>query len=421
MDLNEDFLYFVWEEIVPDLRNLTTTKGKKLTVINPGLRNKSSGPDYFNAMIKLDDLCWAGNVELHLHSSDWLLHHHQLDRSYQNIILHVVWKSDHSEIDARFDTLEISNYIPQDIIQSGKKFISTYGTELPCTPYQPQTDSIMACHILENMSAERLKERTNILEKKFIYFEYNWQQLFYSVILESFGFHVNTLPMFQLSEKVNFNMLIKEKDSYFRLYSLLAGASSLLYEMEPSDERNNIIQEFEYLKNKYRIEPLPEGSFKIHGIRPSNHPLIRLAQFSCLFFKNHDYFQTLNFPLDKNDFISLIENAFNDCKMHLPSWKYFKAPGKNSLRLILINAWCLFLFFRGMKTEREELKKLALEILESLPAEINHKTRLFKKLPLRKNNALLSQGIIHLYNEYCRKKKCFSCGFGRKIMKKDFF
>lgn len=421
MEINEDFLYFLWEEIVPNLRILTTTNGKKLRVINPGLRNKGTGPDYFNALIKLDDLSWAGNVEIHVRSSDWILHHHQYDRSYQNIILHVVWKSDHSAIDALFDTLEISNYIPQDVIQSREKFLFAYGPELPCAPYQPQTDSLTACHLLENMSAERLRERTKILEKKFIYFEYNWQQLFYSVILESFGFHVNALPMFQLSERVNFNMLIKEKDSFFRLYSLLAGTSSLLYEMEPSDERNNLIQEFEYLKNKYRMEPLPEGSFKLHGIRPANHPLIRLAQFSCLFFRNHDYFQLLNFPLDKKDFISMIENAFKDCNSHLPTWKYFKAPGKNSIRLILINAWCIFLFYRGMKTEREELKKLALDILESLPPENNHKTRLFKKFPIRKNNALLTQGMIHLYNEYCRKKKCYSCEFGRKIMKKDFF
>src|SRR5690606_28764969 len=65
-----------------------------LEIIHPGQGNVNAGPDFYNAKIKISNTIWAGNVEIHLRSSDWYKHNHNLDKAYDNVILHVVWIND---------------------------------------------------------------------------------------------------------------------------------------------------------------------------------------------------------------------------------------------------------------------------------------------------------------------------------------
>jgi hypothetical protein len=46
-----------------------------------------AGPDFFNAQLNIGNQKWAGNVEIHLKSSDWYLHNHERDEAYENVIL----------------------------------------------------------------------------------------------------------------------------------------------------------------------------------------------------------------------------------------------------------------------------------------------------------------------------------------------
>ncbi len=91
--MNEDFLIYLWTYQLIDL-NLKTTDEEDVAVQKPGLRNTNSGPDFFNGKVKIGDTTWAGNIEIHIYSSDWHKHQHQLDPAYDNIILHVVYQDD---------------------------------------------------------------------------------------------------------------------------------------------------------------------------------------------------------------------------------------------------------------------------------------------------------------------------------------
>ena len=92
--MKEDFLHHVWQFKKFDIANLKTTKGESIQILNSGQYLQLAGPDFFNAQIVIGNQKWAGNVEIHLKSSDWYVHNHEKDSNYDSVILHVVWEHD---------------------------------------------------------------------------------------------------------------------------------------------------------------------------------------------------------------------------------------------------------------------------------------------------------------------------------------
>ena len=88
--MQEDFLHYIWKYKKFNTSNLKTAQGEEVILVYAGQHNLNSGPDFFNSRIKIDNQLWAGNVEVHVKSSDWFVHHHETDRNYDNVILHVV-------------------------------------------------------------------------------------------------------------------------------------------------------------------------------------------------------------------------------------------------------------------------------------------------------------------------------------------
>lgn len=92
--MNEKYLHFIWKNKRLPLHQIQTTDGKEIQILDVGLHNHQAGPDFFNGKIKLEGVVHQGNIEMHVKSSDWNLHKHQLDPAYNNVILHVVYLHD---------------------------------------------------------------------------------------------------------------------------------------------------------------------------------------------------------------------------------------------------------------------------------------------------------------------------------------
>ena len=88
--MKEDFLQYIWQYRLFAAVDLVTTDNQLVSIVKPGQLNRNAGPDFFNAQIKIDHQLWAGNVEIHIKSSDWYIHGHEKDSNYDNVILHVV-------------------------------------------------------------------------------------------------------------------------------------------------------------------------------------------------------------------------------------------------------------------------------------------------------------------------------------------
>src|SRR6218665_919774 len=91
---SENLLQFIWQYKLLKPLPLRTVSGNKITLLKTGTRNNDAGPDFFNAQIRVNEIVLAGNIEIHLKTSDWLKHKHQHDKNYDNLILHVVYEHD---------------------------------------------------------------------------------------------------------------------------------------------------------------------------------------------------------------------------------------------------------------------------------------------------------------------------------------
>jgi hypothetical protein len=118
--MNESLLQYIWKFQYYNHANLTATKGQQLQIINAGTHNTHQGPDFKNAIIKINDTTWAGHIEIHVQSSHWQAHGHSNDVNYKNIILHVVWQHDCEITDVSgndLPTLELQERVSKILLE----------------------------------------------------------------------------------------------------------------------------------------------------------------------------------------------------------------------------------------------------------------------------------------------------------------
>jgi hypothetical protein len=142
--MNERLLQFIWQFQYFNRTDLTTSSGDSLTIIHPGRYNTDQGPDFLDAKIVIGNTTWAGNIEIHIKSSDWLRHQHTTDKNYANIILHVVWENDTDisyENGSVLPTLLLQNLVPKLLLDRFKELMIKEAF-VPCQSYLPVFDDM---------------------------------------------------------------------------------------------------------------------------------------------------------------------------------------------------------------------------------------------------------------------------------------
>ena len=88
--VEEKVIQRIWSQSAFITDNLVSEEGKKLSILNAGIWNRSEeGPDFRNAIIWIDGEKKFGDVEIHFHERDWKNHGHDRDPNYNQVILHV--------------------------------------------------------------------------------------------------------------------------------------------------------------------------------------------------------------------------------------------------------------------------------------------------------------------------------------------
>lgn len=424
--LLEKLLHFVWQYRLLKSVELKTVNGLPLKIIHPGELNLDSGPDFFNSKIKLGNITLAGNVELHVKSGDWMAHGHQYDSAYNNIILHAVYKYDKpvkQNQDYNVEVLELKNYIDEHIMQKYEGLI-TSKSELPCSSQISFVQDLKLQIWLQRLLTERLEQKTAYINQLFIASQNDYRQTFYRLLARNFGFKVNAEPFELLAKHLPLNIVLTHKQNLMQIEALLYGTAGFLDELYKDAYLVNLQNEYEFLKNKYRLVSLDKKIWKFSKLMPANFPTVRLWQFAAVIHKSEQLFlNPIKFASLTALHAAVSHASFGYWQRHYTPEgalvKNIDAIGKTSTSNIIINTLAPFLFFYGKQTGQDLFTEAALNSFEEIGFENNKKTRLFTKCGLKFNTAGQSQSLIQLYDKYCSSKQCLKCAIASNILTED--
>ena len=422
----EDFLHYIWKFRLFERSDLKTNNGEELEIYSAGMHNSDSGPDFQNARIRIGDTTWAGNVEVHLSSSDWKKHGHTTDNAYENVILHVVYRDDLPLVlpnGRNVPTLELQNRIPDELYNRYHKLIFGSQTVIPCEASIGSVDRLTLYNWLTRVLVERMEKKSAAVISALDLNRGDWEETFYQFLAANFGFKTNALPFELLAKSLPQNILAKHKNNAIQIEALVFGQAGFLAKEFADEYPQKLKTEYEFLQKKYKLAPVENHLWKFMRLRPANFPTIRLAQFAALILRSNHLFSKI---LEIKD-VKALQNLFTEIKVN-PYWENHyrfdseSAPaarnlGPESVNILLLNTLALFLFSYGKHNQIQHYINRSLALLEILPHETNKIVSDFTNLGVKIKTAFESQALLELKNNYCNYKKCLQCGVGNKILK----
>ncbi len=424
--MKEDFLHYIWKYSLYNNSPLQLTDGTPVEVLSCGEHNHDSGPDFFNAKVKIGDTIWAGNVEIHVLSSDWHRHKHQKNRAYDNIILHVVGKND-TEIKREngqlIPMLELS--CPKDVYEQ-YLYLMQSKNWVACESFLNKVNPLVIIDWKEALLVERLEEKSKTIEERFLNNNKNWEETFYQTLAANFGFKTNTLPFEMLAKSVSINSLGKHKDQLPLIEAMLFGQAGLLPKKPSEPYTIQLLKDYEHLKNKFNLQSMSGHLWKFSKLRPSNFPTIRLAQFAALI---HNSSALMSKIIEADSFTEVkkyFEFEASEYWQHhyvfeKASVKRNKNFGDNAFQNIVINTIAPFFALYGKLKNNPHYTQKALNWLTQLKPEQNNITKHWQQLGVDVKNAFDSQSLIQLKNIYCNKSNCLNCRIGNQVIRHNFY
>lgn len=382
--MNEAFLHTVWKHKLLRQSKFTGTKNESIEVISIGEHNQDSGPDFFNSKIRIDDLVLAGNVELHLKTSDWMKHKHQFDRTYDNLILHVVYEHDmnvEQNEKQNVTVLELKPYLKPELVDQYYTLQNSTQT-IACGKAITKVSELVWGSWMDRMAISRIESKTEYVEHLFNYTQHNFEEALYLLLCRNFGFKINNDAFELMGKSLSTTILKKYADNRLQVESLLFGTAGLLEDVFADDYPRLLQNEFEFLKQKHQIMPIKKELWKFSKTRPVNFATIRLSQFAALICRKESLFHLIEKKATIESlraFFSIEASAYWNNHFRFDETAEFQSKplGDLAFNSIVINTVVPFLFFLAKQTTNESFSEYGLELLSQISPEANIKTKHF--------------------------------------------
>ncbi len=418
--MNERLLQFIWQHLYFNKEHLTTPDGQSVQILFQGTLNNNQGPDFLNSKLLINNITWAGNIELHVQTSDWKKHGHTNDEHYNNIILHAVWEHD-EEVDQAIPVLELKNRISSTLLQRYNELMQQ-NRFIPCEQQVTVVSELVWSSWKERMIAERSYEKNEKINQLLNETNQHWEETFWQLLARNFGITVNADAFEAIAKTIPVTILAKHKNQIHQLEALLLGQAGLLNEDFTEDYPIMLQKEYQFLQKKHQLQP---AKHLLHFLRmrPGNFPSIRLAQLAMLIHQSSHLFSKIIEAQDFNSIKHLLGVTANDYwhyhyMINEPTGFRKKQLGTMMIENILINTIIPVLFAYAQHHNNEMLKQKAIHWLQQLPKEKNSITKKWEEAGITHQSAFDSQALLYLKKNYCNKKLCLNCAIGNSILKK---
>lgn len=418
----ERLLHYVWKYKLYTATPLITTEGRPVQVIDPGMQNTDAGPDFFNAKIKIDGTLWVGSVEIHDKSSDWLLHHHDTDKAYDCVILHIIGFNDFQPVRTNGNPIpQMLLTVPENILRS-IDWLLYREAALPCLDHITRIAPLHIACWMEALLSERLERKTHDIFLLLDAYQTDWNEVFYITLTRNFGFGVNNDAFERLAKSLPLRCIQKQRNSHSQIEAMLFGQAGMLEE-ENDDHYYRLLQrEYDFLRHKFSLSPMEDFVFKNLRTRPVNFPYLKVAQLAALWVRYDTLFSAILEARSTGEikkYFRIPPSGYWETHYHFryASPRKEKTIGENALNILLINTVVPMLFAYGLHNKRPEYCERATRLLESIPPEKNTIVTTFYNAGITVRHAGDSQALIQLKREYCEKKKCLYCRIGFRMLK----
>ncbi len=418
--MNENLLQYLWKYKIFSKIDFKDSEGNPLEILDFGRFNKNAGPDFSFAKIKIKDVILAGNIEIHVKSSDWYFHRHDSQKDYQSVILHVVYFNDTDVLElknAGIPTLELKNYIDEQILKKYQS-LENHFEFIPCENlFEPRKIPLLFSE--ENL-LRKLDEKSIEIEKLLLQSKNNYEAVLFQKLAYSFGLKVNAEIYQNIAENIDFKVIQKISQNQFQLESLLFGKGNLLEKETEFNKKWHT--EFNFIKTKFKIS---DEVFPVKFLRlmPPSFPTIRLSQLANLYHLQPNLFSKILNAKNIQD----LKSFFKDVKTS-EFWENHYTFEKSSeekiakflsddfVEILLINAILpvVYTYFKHLNPEKTEH---ILDFYKNLKPEKNSIISQWKKLGLKLNSALETQAFLFQHKHFCSEKNCLNCSIGFQLLK----
>lgn len=423
--MKEDFLHYIWKYKKWNGLDLKTTNGEAINITRVGQYLEQAEPDFFNAQIVIGNQKWAGNVEIHLKSSDWYVHHHEKDAAYENVILHVVWDHDvdvFRKNNTEIPVLELKNYVSKEVLANYQRLV-TPKSWIFCEKQLGDFDDFVLKNWQERLFFERLERKSKTIYELLEQTNNDWEAVLFCMLAKNFGLNTNGEVFLKIAQSIPFSVIRKESFEVENLEALLFGKAALLDSEKEDTYFKDLKFRYFYLLHKYQLESKSEGQLQFFKHRPDNFPTIRLSQLAHLYHIHQNLFSKINSVSSLATIYELFQLSTsvyweNHYQFDKESPKKVKKLSKSFVDLLLINTIIPIQFAYAKSLGKETVDNL-IEMLVLVAPEKNAVIDKFTSFGVKAANSFETQSLLQLKNEYCTGGRCLDCAIGMELLKKS--
>ena len=418
--MNEALMQFIWASKALGEGPFQLVDGRMVEVLHPGFQHYGGGPDFFHAKIRINDLLWAGNVELHLEEKGWTDHRHHLDPAYENVILHVVLRAGADTttlLGRKVPVLDIGAFLPGELVNQYAQLMSRK-QDIPCAGLFQPVHASMLSDLAPDLWVQRLHARADVITALVGQLGGDWHTALCIWLTRSLGGPQNADGFEWVGRQLPWSRLWRCRGDADRVEAHVFGTAGFLQGTAKDAYHATLQKEFAM----FGEQPIMRFPWQWGGVRPGAYPTVRLAALSALIASLGNWWEWFVHPPETDVFVKHLTLPLR------PYWQTHVDFGKTArrkqteyvpeslIRYILVNVALPFQFAYGRWQEKPEQMHAAASRAQTLKPGKHQITQIWKNLGWNVTDAQQEQAAIHLFKQFCAHKKCLSCAIGKHML-----